>query len=299
MVEEREEQLELIAAQIAGLDRHYIICGLGRTGYYIIERLFEIRLPFVVIEQDLDVLADLKIRLHERAEKLLYLEGDATEEETLEKAGVTRAAGLIATLGDDKDNLFVILTARSMNPQLRIIARVEEERVNKEKLIKAGADRVISSNVIGGMRMASEMIRPRVATFLDQLGRVADKRRTVHFTELPLTAIKTPSIAALIEAQQQGETPLNPPLERGAYPKGGMPAGRTTETTKITIRDIGKHTGLLVVAIRSPEPGDHEEAVSRYHFTPRGETELHLGDVLVIVGTQDKLDEVTGRISDS
>ena len=101
---------------IAGLNRHYIICGLGRTGYYIVERLFEIRLPFVVIEQNIEVLAELKIRLHERAERLLYLEGDATEEETLEKAGVTRAAGLIATLGDDKDNLFVILTARSMNP---------------------------------------------------------------------------------------------------------------------------------------------------------------------------------------
>jgi voltage-gated potassium channel len=263
---------------IAGLARHYIICGAGRTGYYIIERLFETRLPFVVIEQDLEVLADLKTRLHERAEKLLYLEGDATEEETLEKAGVIRAAGLITTLGDDKDNLFVILTARSMNPQLRIIARVEEERGNKEKLLKAGADRVISSNVIGGMRMASEMIRPRVATFLDQLGRVTDKRRTVHFTELPLTAIKIPSITALIEAQQQGET---------------------EETAKITIRDIGKHTGLLVVAIRSSEPGDHEESPSRYHFTPRGDTELRLGDVLVIVGTQDKLDEVTGRISGS
>lgn len=278
MVEEREEQLEVIAAQIAGLDRHYIICGVGRTGYYIVERLFEIRLPFVVIEQDLEVLEDLKVRLHERAEKLLYLEGDATEEETLEKAGVAKAAGLITTLRDDKDNLFVILTARSMNPKLRIIARVEDERVNKEKLIKAGADRVISSNVIGGMRMASEMIRPRVATFLDQLGRVVDKRKTVHFTELPLTAIKIPPIAALIEAQQREDS---------------------EETVKITIRDIGKHTSLLVVAIRSPELNDNEELISRYRFTPRGDTELHPDDVLVIVGTQDKLDEVTGRIPDS
>jgi voltage-gated potassium channel len=161
-----------------------------------------------------------------------------------------------------------------MNPKLRLISRVEEEKVNKEKLLKAGADRVISSNVIGGMRLASEMIRPRVATFLDQLGRVVDKRRTVHFTELPLTAIKIPPIAALIEAQQRGET----------------------EEARLTIRDIGKHTALLVVAIRSPEIGENEEPISRYHFTPRGDTELHLGDVLVIVGTQDKLDEVTGRL---
>jgi voltage-gated potassium channel len=263
---------DLVADQIAGLNNHYILCGVGRTGYYIIERLFEIQLPFVVIEQDITVLDDLKARLHERAEKLLYIQGDATEEETLDRAGVSRAGGLIATLSDDKDNLFVTLTARSLNPQMRIVAKVEDDRVNREKLIKAGADRVISSNVIGGMRMASEMIRPRVAHFLDQLAHASDKKSVVHFTELPLAAIKISPLAALIEAQQQDP-----------------------EAAGITIRDIGKHTGLLVVAIKSPESGDDDAPFSRYHFAPRGDAELRPGDVLVIVGTQEKLDEVTGN----
>jgi voltage-gated potassium channel Kch len=271
MVDERAA--EAMAARITALSNHYILCGIGRTGYYIVERFFEFQLPFVVIEQEGAVLDNLKSRLAQQAEELLYLQGDATEEETLAKGGVTRAAGLITTLSDDKDNLFVTLTARSLNPRMRIVAQVEDERVNKEKLIKAGADRVISSHVISGLRMASEMIRPRVVTFLDQLAQASDKKRTVHFTELPLIAIKTPVLAALIEAKQR----------------------REGEASRLTIQDIGKHTRLLVIAIKSPERGREGDSLYRYRFAPKGDAELQLDDVLVIVGTQDKLDEVMGE----
>ena len=140
-------------------------------------------------------------------------------------------------------------------------------------MLKAGADRVVSSNLIGGMRIASEMIRPEVVKFLDQMLRVSEKEKTLRFTELPLDRLKIPALVELLVASQSG-------------------AGR------LCIRDIGKYTGLLVVAIKSPEvedniPDDVFQMRKRYRFTPRGDVELHPSDILVVIGTQVQLDEVT------
>jgi Trk K+ transport system NAD-binding subunit len=265
------------AAQIGGLADHYILCGAGRVGFYIAREFLRRRAACVVIDEDAGSLAALQEKLDDQAGHLHYIQGDATEEEALEAAGVSRARGLITAMGDDKDNLFVILTARSLNPGIRIVTRVNQE-TNREKLEKAGADKVISTNMIGGLRTASEMIRPEVVKFLDRMVQVTEKTKSIHFTQLPLTDIKTPELVQLLEAAKQD---------------GNAP--------KIYVRDIGKYTGLLVVAIKAAErEGPDEDADGndfydwrrRYRFTPRGDVELESDDILVVVGTQDKLDEV-------
>src|SRR5262249_6097394 len=138
----------------------------GHVGKYVVQECFKTRTPFVLIEQDQDALQDVG-----EVGDLLHLQADATEDETLRLAGIDRARGLVATLGDDKDNGFIVLTARALNPKLRIVGRVIEEK-NAEKLRKAGADEVVSTNAIGGLRIASVMLRPAVVTFLDEMLRV-------------------------------------------------------------------------------------------------------------------------------
>jgi voltage-gated potassium channel len=161
--------------QIDRLSDHYIVCGSGDTGRHVIEELDKMQVPFVVIERD-----------KERVERLLAdrdiccLEGDATDEELLRQAGVERARGLITSLPDDKSNLFVVLTARGLNTTMRIVSRAVEEGT-PAKLLKVGADSVVSPNNIGGLRMASDMLRPTVVTFLDMMMR--DPRNTLRFEE--------------------------------------------------------------------------------------------------------------------
>ncbi len=269
--------LDNLIERIAGLENHYILCGAGRTGSHIAWRFFETQTPFVVIEQNIAVLHNLQESL-ETNQELLYITMDATEDEALEQAGISRAKGLITALDDDKDNLFVVLTARSLNPTIRIVARVNNEKYNRGKLEKAGADKVVSTNVIGGLRMASEMIRPEVVNFLDQMVRESEKKQTLRFTELPLTDIKTSELKNLIDATGDH-----------AY--------------DLRINDIGRYTGLLVVAIKAREErgeNDRSNTLSplrkRYRFTPRGDEKLLSNDILVVIGTQDKLDEVLGEI---
>ena len=268
--------LNSMAKQIAKLEDHYILCGAGRTGSHIIERFCETDIPFVVVEQSLEVLKDAQERVKELGKRFLYIQEDATEDETLEQAKISKAKGLIAALNDDKDNLFVILTARSLNSSIRIVARVNDEKYNKEKLEKAGADKVISTNAIGGLRMASEMIRPVVVDFLDQMVRTTEKEKTLRFTELPIAEITTPALKKLIDANR-------------------------TLNRELWINDIGRHTGLLVVAIKAREEADDDDGSyensstgikKRYRFTPRGDERLRHDDILVVIGTQEKLDEV-------
>lgn len=113
-----------------------------------------------------------------------YVIGDASEDYILEQAGIKQARGLITSLPEDKDNLFVVITARQMNPKLRIISRgIEIGAAQKLKI--AGADSVISPNLIGGMRMASEMIRPKVVEFLDVMLKDTDKNLRIEEAIVP------------------------------------------------------------------------------------------------------------------
>lgn len=147
---------------IDSLHDHIIVCGVGRTGQHVLDELRATRTPFVVVDHDAEKLG----ALHEEHPDMAYLAGDATEDDVLINAGIHRARGVVAALTDDKENLYVTLSARSLNPALRIISKCVEPTA-EAKLRKAGADKVVSPNHIGGMRLASEMIRPNVTEFLD------------------------------------------------------------------------------------------------------------------------------------
>jgi len=140
------------------LKDHYIVCGYGRMGKIIARELKHERLDFVVIEKSGGILDD-------KAD-FLVIEGDATKDELLKKAGIERAKCLISVLPTDAENLYVVLSARGLKPDLLIVARAGEEGSEK-KLLRAGADRVVSPYHIGGLRMAHTVLKPAVVDFIE------------------------------------------------------------------------------------------------------------------------------------
>lgn len=141
------------------LKDHYIVCGFGRVGRRIAQELCVRKVPFVVIDNN-----PPKI---EQAEKdcFLFVQGDATNDQTLQEAGIERAKGLITAVVNEADNVFIVLSARQLNPRLFITARVESDEAEK-KLLRAGANKVVSPHKIGGIRMALTAIRPNLVDFM-------------------------------------------------------------------------------------------------------------------------------------
>ncbi len=153
--------------RIAELENHYIICGAGKTGQHVVARFEKSSVPFVVIEKSEE-------RFEELLEKnILAIHGDATQDEILLKAQIDKAKGLISALSTDAENVFTVLTARTLEENLYIVARAIDEKAS-EKLKKAGADNTVSPNEIGGQRMASLVLRPAVVSFLDVMTRAGD-----------------------------------------------------------------------------------------------------------------------------
>jgi len=146
--------------QIDALSQHHIIAGVGRVGVIVARELADEGVDFVLVDS-----ADAPIEVA-KANGWLYVQGDATEEETLHAAGIERAASLITALDQDADNLFVTVTAKTLNPSLFVVSRSSNES-SESKLIKAGANRVITPTVIGGRRMASLVLHPFVSDYLD------------------------------------------------------------------------------------------------------------------------------------
>ncbi len=146
--------------QIDALTNHYLVCGYGRIGEVICRELASKPVPFVVIE-----LEEERVRRVEEAGHLL-LKGDATDEKVLLVAGVIRAKGLFATMPVDADNVFMVLTAKDLNPSIFVVARAETERSEKT-LVHAGADKVISPYAMGGHRMAQAALRPAVVDIIE------------------------------------------------------------------------------------------------------------------------------------
>jgi len=165
--------------RISELKDHYVVCGLGTTGRHAVEELKKTGTPFVVIETHEENIQ--KLREHLDAAHLLYIIGDATDDEVLVQAGIARARGLIVALSADKDNLVIIVTVRQMNPKIRIVARCTDPKFS-EKMLKAGANSTVSPNHIGGLRMASEMLRPHVVSFLDLM--LKEQSRTLRVEEI-------------------------------------------------------------------------------------------------------------------
>jgi len=162
---------------INSLSNHVIVCGYGRNGMQAVERLKAYKKPFVVIENDKDI-----IQRYEG--DVLFVEGDANEDEILLSAGVQEAQYLIVTLPDDAANLFVVLSARQLNNKLFIISRASQ-LTSQKKLKLAGADKVIMPDKIGGDHMASLVVIPDLITFMDKLSTEGE-----HTTNLEEVAIE-------------------------------------------------------------------------------------------------------------
>jgi voltage-gated potassium channel len=141
---------------------HYIICGSGRVGSHLVRDLLAANESFVVIESDQQRAAEFSQR------DVNVLVGDATLEESLRDVGVEHARGLAACLPNDADNVYVVLTARDLNPNLRIVARAAEEQA-EAKLLRAGANHVVAPTIIGGHRMAVALTKPAVSEFMDSI----------------------------------------------------------------------------------------------------------------------------------
>lgn len=149
--------------QLSEMKDHIIVCGAGETGQHIIQSLEKENAKFVVIEFEPEKLEAVK-----EYSSVIAFQGDATSDETLQKAGISRAKALVATLNNDANNLYAVLSARQLNPDLHIVARAITHN-SHEKLIRAGADKTVSPNEIGGHRMASMLLKPNVIAFLDTI----------------------------------------------------------------------------------------------------------------------------------
>jgi voltage-gated potassium channel len=166
--------------RLTNLRNHFIVCGAGRTGDYVIDDLVHAGHQVVVVERESEALDRLQQRY---GDDILTISGDATEDGVLKDAGVERAAGLVSALQSDQDNLFVSLSARDLNQNLRIVARANAERAGS-KLRQAGADVVVSPTHIGGRRMAHELLRPGVVGFLDFMAAEVEQNLDIEEVEI-------------------------------------------------------------------------------------------------------------------
>ena len=165
--------------QVAKLKQHIIICGLGRNGREVAREFMSQTEKFVVVEQNEEVIKDFL----ESFPQTLVIEGDATHEDVLEKANISNARALVSALSTDAENVYITLTARGMNPRLRIIARASHES-SIAKLKRAGADRVIVPNLIGGRKMANLITRPALVEFTEMVS--GDSARNhLHLKDVP------------------------------------------------------------------------------------------------------------------
>jgi len=168
---------------IASLQDHVILCGYGRNGHQAAQILKAHKVPFVVIEKN----EQLILKKIAEGETILHLEGDGTDDDLLRLAGVERARALISTLPVDAENVFIVLSARSLNPSIHIISRASDA-ASVPKLKKAGADNVIMPDRIGGTYMATLVSKPDVVEFIDFLSGEAGHSihmESVSYSDLP------------------------------------------------------------------------------------------------------------------
>ncbi len=179
--------------EIERLRGHYILCGFGRVGHEIARELKERSVPFVIIERTTEVAA------HARAAGYLVVDGDATQEDVLVKAGLREAHSLLAASDSDANNTYITLTARAINPECFIVGRVSDP-ANEEKLRLAGADRILSLYSMGGRRMVLSALQPLAADFMDTIasGRHGDLLLT-EFQVNRSTGLAGSQCGALIE----------------------------------------------------------------------------------------------------
>ena len=162
--------------KLKNLKDHYIICGHGRMGNIVRERLEEEKLPFVVIDIKEEQQEDLK-----QTSSCLFIEGDATHEDILTKAGIKKAKGLAALLPTDADNLYLVLSAKLINPSLFILSKAMDEEAER-KILQIGANKVVSPYKLSGLKIAQGLIRPTLVDFMDLI--IRRKELALYMEEL-------------------------------------------------------------------------------------------------------------------
>ncbi|MBW2529412.1 MAG: potassium channel protein [Deltaproteobacteria bacterium] len=217
---------------------HYIVCGTGETGRQVVAELVRAGRAVVAVELNEVNLGHVVDTYHDQVITIL---GDATEDDVLREASIVQAKGIFTTLESDQDNLYVTLSARQLNPDLRIVSRGQSPR-SAAKLRQAGADSVISPARIGGRRMAHEMLRPNVVGFLDFGGRQSSQARNLCIEEIPL------------------------------------PAGSPLVGRKLSKSNIREASNALVLAVIEPNAGKHRYNPPPDFAFEEGQTLIVLGE---------------------
>ncbi len=197
--------------QIQKLKGHTIVCGYGRHSSEVCEEFVKEQVPFVVIEIDAK-----KIELMEQETNYLFLEGDATDDEVLLEAGILRAAALVVTLPQDANNLFVVLSARQINPELKIISRLNNPS-DELKLRRAGANHVVMPERIGGFYMAMLVNNSDLGEFFTLISNIGARR--VVFEEIAVTRLK-PAFQGRTMAESSIQLVSKIPILAIKYPDG-------------------------------------------------------------------------------
>ncbi len=220
--------------KIEQLRDHYIICGFGRMGSIIFKELKSNNIPTVIIEKDKSVIPE--------DEDIYYIIGDATKDEMLKLAGIEKAKGLISVLSSEAENLYVVLTARDLNPNLFIVSRAID-KANERKLKRAGADRVVSPYLIGGLRIAHLILRPTVVEFLEFATHS-------EYSDIQMEEVRVYAMSDLVNK---------------------------------TIAQSGIK-GVIVMGIKRSD--------GKIKFNPKPDTVIKEGDILIVIGEQDKISEL-------
>ena len=203
--------------QLKEIKGHYIVCGYGRVGRKVCEALLSRKVPLVVIEKNADCAKELS------HPGIISVIGDATDDQALITAGIERAKALISTVVSESENVFITLSARQLNPQIFITARAESSSAEK-KLLRAGANKVVSPHEIGGLRMALVTLRPDIVDFMRIVG--ADEKTGFGIQEMEVsssspyanTLLRDSSIRCdlgilVVGIKKKGEMIFNPPPE--------------------------------------------------------------------------------------
>ena len=227
--------------EVGKLRKHYIICSAEDVGFYIANELHTTKRPCVIVETDKTKIE----RVLKTFQDLLFVEGDATENDILLKAGIREAEGLFAVTEDDNQNLVICLTAKQLHPGVRVLAKCKDLK-HFEKMKRAGADAVVSPSFIGGLRIVSEMIRPTAVSFLDIMLRDREKNLRVEeipipesFANKPLQALnlsKYPSFL-LLAIKRKEDWIYNPPKDYILQP-GNILIFMITPAERIQLKGI-------------------------------------------------------------
>jgi len=199
---------------------HYIVCGIGMVGLYVAHELYATKRPQIVVDNDPERFELLKLRRIE----VPFLLGDATENELLERAKIKDAKGLFATTNSDNDNIVITLTAKQLNPNLRVVCRCNDTK-NVDKIKRAGADSVVALSYIGGLRMAADMVRPHATDFLESMFHGREHPLRVEEVRVPedspflgksieeLELTSMGNLLLLAVRRTEGDWVYNPPLD--------------------------------------------------------------------------------------